>query len=129
MTLENNVVMLIFGTRCLKGSHCNHWFKWRDNGSDKFEISFSQAQKSNEIKRRRPYKSGAVVIPDGLGVAESLQDGVGLDHLVLERGFPGRSFSGGADRRKVTDHLLGVFGLSGTGLTATCIENHLSIRC
>lgn len=30
------------------------------------------------------YKSGGVVILDGLGVAESLQDGVGLQQLVLQ---------------------------------------------
>ena len=35
----------------------------------------------------KTYKSGGVVIPDGLGVAVGLQDGVGVDDTILQVGL------------------------------------------
>ena len=64
------------------------------------------------------YKSGAVVVPDGLGVSESLENRIGLNDLVLKRGFSGLSFSGGADGGEVADHFLGVLGFASSRLAA-----------
>ena len=68
-------------------------------------------------------KPGGVVIPHGLGVAVGLQDGVGLDDLVLQRGFLLLAFlhllaSAGTDEGEVGDDLLGVLGLPGPGLAS-----------
>ena len=80
-------------------------------------------------------KSGRVIVPHGLGIAPGLEDGVGLDDLVLKGGLTLLPLAGGADGGKVGNdlkedhhisffggvgalgsHLFGVFSLSGTGL-------------
>ena len=66
---------------------------------------------------------GGVVVPHSLGVAEGLQDGVGLDHLVLQRGFLLLALlhlldGAGTDEGEVGDDLLGVLSLSGPGLAS-----------
>ena len=68
-------------------------------------------------------EAGGVVVPNGLGVAVRLQDWVGLHHLVLQGGLlllPLLQLlaSVGADEGEVGDDLLGVLGLSSTGLTS-----------
>jgi len=67
-------------------------------------------------------EAGGVVVPDGLGVTEGLEEGVGLDDLLLEdtsaglvRGTEGSGGTG--DGGEVLDDLLGVLGLSGTRLS------------
>merc|ERR1711970_435725 len=60
---------------------------------------------------------GGVVVPHSLGVAPSLEDGVGLDDLVLKGGLALLPLSRGADGGEVGDDLLGVLGLSGTRLS------------
>ena len=67
-------------------------------------------------------EAGGVVVPHGLGVAPRLQDGVGLDNLVLEGGLAFLPFAGGADGGKVGDHLLRVLRLSGTRLSSNLDE-------
>ena len=62
-------------------------------------------------------KSGRVIVPHGLGIAPGLQDGVGLDDLVLKGGLSLLPLAGGADGGVVGDHLLRVLRLSGTGLS------------
>ena len=52
---------------------------------------------------------GRVVVPHGLGVAPSLEDGVGLDDLVLKGGLALLTLSEGADGGKVGNDLLSVF--------------------
>ena len=68
-------------------------------------------------------EAGGVVVPNGLGVAVRLQDWVGLHDLVFQGGLlllPLLQLlaSGGADKGEVGDDLLGVLGLSSTGLTS-----------
>ena len=65
---------------------------------------------------------GGVVVPHSLGVAPSLEDGVGLDDLVLKRGLALLPLSGGADGSKVRDDLLGVLSLSGTRLSCDDLD-------
>ena len=61
---------------------------------------------------------GGVVVPHGLCVAPSLEDGVGLDDLVLKGGLALLPLSRGADGGKVGNDLLGVLSLSGTRLAS-----------
>merc|ERR1712142_1202587 len=63
-------------------------------------------------------ESGGVVVPDGLGVAPGLKDGVGLDDLVLKGGLSPLPLAGRADGGEVGNDLLGVLGLSSTGLSS-----------
>ena len=68
-------------------------------------------------------EAGGVVVPNGLGVAVRLQDWVGLHHLVLQGGLlllPLLQLlaSVGADEGEVGNDLLGVLGLSSTGLSS-----------
>ena len=63
-------------------------------------------------------ESGGVVVPHGLGVAPGLKDGVGLDDLVLKGGLSLLPLAGRADGGEVGNDLLGVLGLSSTGLTS-----------
>ena len=68
-------------------------------------------------------ESGGVVVPHSLGVPVGLQDGVGLDDLVLQRGLlllPLLQLldGAGADEGEVGDDLLGVLSLSGPGLAS-----------
>ena len=70
-----------------------------------------------EVDTNELSKPGRVVVPDGLGVAPSLKDGVGLDNLVLQGGLALLPLARGADGGKVGDHLLRVFGLSGSRLS------------
>ena len=77
-------------------------------------------------------ESGGVVIPDSLGIAVSLQDGVGLDNLVLKRSLLLLSLldllgtATGAHEGEVGDDLLGVLSLSGSRLTSN--QNGLILR-
>merc|ERR1712142_465000 len=68
-------------------------------------------------------ESGGVVVTDGLGVTVGLKRRIGLDNLLLERtgvralgslGLGGLGVS--AVQSVILEHLLGVLGLSGTGL-------------
>ncbi len=73
---------------------------------------------SNRISRKT-YKSRGVVISDGLGVSESLEDRVGLNNLILQIAFlrnGGALVLVGTDGREVGNHLLRVLGLAGAGL-------------
>ena len=63
-------------------------------------------------------ESGGVVVPHGLGVAPRLQDGVGLDDLVLKGGLSLLPLARGADGGEVGNDLLGVLSLSSTRLTS-----------
>ena len=81
------------------------------------------------------YKTGGVVILDGLGIAKGLEDGVGLEQLRLQLSLSqaesclgyqgGAGFSlqlllfvamvrGSSHHCQVLDHLLGVLGFTGT---------------
>merc|ERR1711970_553795 len=62
-------------------------------------------------------KPGRVVVPHGFGITPSLEDGVGLDDLVLKGGLALLPLSGGADGGEVRDDLLGVLSLSGSRLS------------
>ena len=62
-------------------------------------------------------ETGGVVVPHSLGIPPRLQDGVGLDDLVLKGGLALLPLARGADGGKVGDHLLRVFGLSGSRLS------------
>jgi hypothetical protein len=73
----------------------------------------------SNIISRNTYKSRGVVIPDGLGVSESLEDRVGLNNLILQIAFlrsGGALVLVGTDGREVGNHLLRVLGLAGSGL-------------
>merc|ERR1719495_134131 len=63
-------------------------------------------------------ESGGVVVTDGLGVTVGLKRRIGLDNLLLERtGVRALGSLGlGAVQGVILEHLLGVLGLSGTGL-------------
>ena len=68
-------------------------------------------------------EAGGVVVPDGLGVTEGLEEGVGLDDLLLEdtgSGLVGGSkgTGGTGNGGEVLNNLLGVLGLSSTALTS-----------
>ena len=70
-------------------------------------------------------EAGGVVVPDGLGIAVRLQDGVGVDNTILQVGFllclGFTSFLlnlGCTEDGKVGDDLLGVLSLSGPGLAS-----------
>ena len=60
------------------------------------------------------YKSGGVVVPDGLGVAEGFQDGVGHDQQVLDTLQLAHV---GVDAGYVAHDHFGVLRLSRTTLT------------
>ena len=62
-------------------------------------------------------KSGRVVVPHSLGVAPGLEDGVGLDDLVLKGSLALLPLSGGADGGEVGDDLLRVLSLPGSRLS------------
>merc|ERR1711970_1302096 len=68
-------------------------------------------------------KPRRVIIPHGLGITPSLEDGVGLDDLVLKGSLTLLPLSGGADGGEVRDDLLGVLSLSGSRLS--CDEDGL----
>ena len=63
-------------------------------------------------------KPRRVIIPHGFGITPSLEDGVGLDDLVLKGGLALLPLSRGADGGKVGNDLLGVLSLSGTRLAS-----------
>ena len=50
-------------------------------------------------------KSGRVIVPHGLGITPGLQDGVGLDDLVLKGGLTLLPLARGADGGKVGNDL------------------------
>ena len=64
---------------------------------------------------RCTHEAGGVVVPDGLGVAEGLQGGVGLDDLVLQ-GALQRGQSVGLHLQAV----LGRVGVEWDGLLVVC---------
>ena len=66
------------------------------------------------------YKSGAVIIPDSLGISEGLENWVGLHHLILKGRLAPQGLAGGANGREVSNDLLRVLGLSGARLAAVC---------
>ena len=70
-------------------------------------------------EQHKTYKSGGVVIPRSLGVAESFQDWIGLNDLILQRDFAGIFLLGlpGPHHGKVGDDLLCVLRLPGPGLS------------
>ena len=93
-------------------------------------------------------ETGGVVVPDGLGVSERLEEGVGLDDLLLEdtgSGLVGGSkgTGGTGNGGEVLNNLLGVLGLSSTALTSDQkrlvllvylrmnaeVRHHSSLRC
>ena len=55
---------------------------------DTDELSLYSCHPSDQFeKKQKTYESGGVVIPDGLGVAVRLQNGVGVDDTILQVGF------------------------------------------
>ena len=70
-----------------------------------------------EVDTNELSEPGGVVVPNGLGVAPSFKDRVGLDNLVLKRGLALLPLSRGADGGEVGDDLLGVLSLSGSRLS------------
>ena len=81
-------------------------------------VGSGQLSSGVEVDTDELSKPGRVVVPHCLGVAPSLEDGVGLDDLVLKGGLALLPLSGGADGGKVGDDLLGVLSLSGTRLSS-----------
>merc|ERR1712015_147358 len=81
-------------------------------------VGSRQLSRGVEVNTDELSESGGVVVPDGLGVAPGLKDGVGLDDLVLKGGLSLLPLAGGADGGEVGDDLLGVLGLSGTRLSS-----------
>merc|ERR1712012_1399170 len=81
-------------------------------------VSSRQLSGGVEVDTDELSEPGGVVVPDGLGVAPGLKDGVGLDDLVLKGGLSLLPLTGGADGGEVGNDLLGVFRLSGTGLSS-----------
>ena len=64
-------------------------------------VSSGQLSGGVEVDTDELSKPAGVVVPHGLGVAPSLEDGVGLDNLVLKGGLALLPLSGGADGSKV----------------------------
>ena len=64
-------------------------------------VSSRQLSGGVEVDTDELSKPGRVVVPHGLGVAPSLEDGVGLDDLVLKGGLALLPLSGGADGGEV----------------------------
>lgn len=61
-------------------------------------------------------KAGGVVVAHGLGVAEALQKGVGVEDLILDA-RPDATRRAAADGGQELENLLGRFGLARTGFT------------
>merc|ERR1719266_63288 len=84
------------------------------------DVATSQLTGGREMDTDELSETGRVVVPGGLGVTVGLQDGVGGHNLVLQGDLLlyllGATGAGG-DHGQVGDHLLGVLGLSGTGLS------------
>ena len=93
-------------------------FPCKHDSSIRFKSNPSHSQRTST------HKSGAVVVPDCLGVAEGLEDRVGLDDLVLQGGLPLHGLARGAHHGEIADHLFGVFSLAGAGLTTTRHNNY-----
>ena len=91
-------------------------------------VGSGQLSRGVEVDTDELSKPGRVVVPHGLGIAPRLEDGVGLDNLVLKRGFSFLPLSGGADGGKVGDNLLRVLRLSGTRLSSNLDELVLERR-
>merc|ERR1719295_395249 len=81
-------------------------------------VGSRQLSRGVEVDTDELSESGGVVVPHGLGVAPGLKDGVGLDDLVLKGGLSLLPLAGRADGGKVGNDLLGVLGLSSTGLSS-----------
>ena len=76
------------------------------------------------------YKSGGIVVSDGLGITIRFQNGIGLDNSILQVCFLFSSVSFlliCTNDGKVSDDFLGVFSFSGTRL-ATVIESNFMIN-
>ena len=71
-----------------------------------------------EVDPDKLAEPGGVVVPHSLGVAPGLQDGVGLDDLVLKGGFALLPLARGADGGEVGDDLLRVLSLPGSRLAS-----------
>merc|ERR1719412_287017 len=82
------------------------------------DVATSQLTGGREMDTDELSETGRVVVPGGLGVTVGLQDGVGGHNLVLQRDLLlGLLARAGGDHGQVGDHLLGVLGLAGTGLS------------
>merc|ERR1719210_2405328 len=81
-------------------------------------VSSGQLARGVEVDTDEFTETGGVVIPHSLGVTPGLQDGVGGHNLVLKGGLTLLPLAGGADGGKVGNDLLGVLGLSSTGLSS-----------
>merc|ERR550532_50574 len=84
------------------------------------DVATSQLSGGGEMDTDELSETGRVVVPGGLGVTVGLQDGVGGHNLVLKRNLLLRllATSASGDHGKIGDDLLGVLGLSSTGLSS-----------
>jgi len=71
-----------------------------------------------EVNSDKLTESGRVIVTGGLGVTKGLHSWVSGDNLVFKRLLVGLSGTGSGNEREVLDDLLGVDGLTGTGLTS-----------
>lgn len=93
------------------------------------DIARGDSSGAIEVDSNEFSEAGGVVVSDGLCITESLQHGIGPDDLVFERDlllllrrvYAGASIGGlllrGSDGGEIRNDLLGVLGLSRTGLT------------
>ena len=81
-------------------------------------VGSRQLSRGVEVDTDELSESGGVVVPHSLGVTPGLQDRVGGHNLVLKGGLSLLPLAGGADGGEVGNDLLGVLGLSGTGLSS-----------
>ena len=84
------------------------------------DVATTELSGGREVDSDELSEPGGVVVPSCLGVTVGLQDRVGGNNLVLKGDllrFLLRTASSGGHHGQVGDHLLGVLGLSGTGLT------------
>merc|ERR1719211_628138 len=85
------------------------------------DVTTAELAAGGEVDTDELTEPGGVVVPRGLGVTVRLQDRVGGHNLVLKGDLLGVLLGGtastGGNHGQVGDHLLGVLGLAGTGLT------------
>merc|ERR1712213_12124 len=84
------------------------------------DVTTAELAAGGEVDTDEFTETGGVVVPRGLSVSIGLQDGVGSHNLVLKGdllGFLLDTSSSSGHHGQVGDYLLGVLGLSGTGLT------------
>merc|ERR1719412_967422 len=80
-------------------------------------VATSQFTGGAEMDTDELTETGGVVVPRGLGITIGLQNGVSSHNLVLKRNLLFGFLGAGGNNGQVGDDLLGVLGLSGTGLT------------